>query len=79
MSIHYAVKIITDLACGVKMFKKKKCPTCGVVKHGPSLDATFNKRKVTCGNCRKTKVFRSRRKVKCEPLSEFEQGIKFDL
>ena len=56
--VHYAVRIITDLACGVQMFKKKKCPTCGVVRSGPSLEATFSKRNVTCGNCKRTNIFR---------------------
>lgn len=69
-TVHYAARIITDLACGVKMFKKKKCPACGVIKSGPFLPSTFTKREVTCGNCKKTKVFRSRKRRELHRCSE---------
>lgn len=77
-TVHYAVRIVTDLACGVEMFKKHKCPTCGAVRSGPSLPSTFRKRDVTCENCKRTKIFKQR-KINCEPLSEYEKDIKFDL
>lgn len=59
MIIHYAISTVLHLACGERMFKKKKCPTCGTIKSGPTLDTTFNKRRVTCKNCQRTKVYKS--------------------
>ena len=78
-TVHYAIDTIIKLACGTEMFRKHKCPKCGVIKSGPSLRATFTKQKVTCGNCKRTKVFKSRGKIKVEPLSDFDRDIKYDL
>ena len=49
--VHYAYSFITDVACGIPFSSK--------IDPHVFLWTTFNKRKVTCKNCRKTEIFKS--------------------
>lgn len=49
MKIHYAKSYIFNIVCGINAFS--------IQPHY----ITFNKRKVTCKNCHKTKAFRKQK------------------
>lgn len=51
MVIHYAVEFTYNTACGMFMLPLSM-----------NRESTFNKRRVTCKRCRKTKVFRGDKK-----------------
>ena len=61
--VHYGVKVIVDIACGIDaIFYNKRRAKCHLTLSMMIFrPATFNKRKVTCKRCRKTKAFKSGR------------------
>lgn len=59
MKIHYAVKFIVDIACGKNSYYQKICQHCKCVINSHFLKTTFNKKEVTCKNCKRTKAFKA--------------------
>lgn len=59
MKVHYAVDIIVNAACGIAFCNERKCPQCKSLLCTIPIETTFNKSKVTCKNCKRTKVFKN--------------------
>jgi len=56
--VHYAYEFICNVACSAHI--KTTCLCCGSpLPNKKFLDTTFNKRRTTCKNCRKTKRYKA--------------------
>lgn len=57
MKIHYATTTIVTIACGKDALHEKICFYCKSIIKFHFLETTFNKKKVTCKNCLRTKIY----------------------